>query len=163
MAITLKKKPELDLHGTRWVHFKLDKETGRLAPHPVEEEADLSLLVASIMNPLYQSHLALIQRHIARIDMAAGVGTREFDPAALGEVAYDEQGRLLVVLASEQLIKDWKGVQEEEEPGVPAEYTPVRCQVLLNEYPELYLFAIQTGNDIAARIELRAQETVGKS
>lgn len=163
MAITLKKKPELDLHGTRWVHFKLDPVSGRLAPHPVEEDADLSLLVASIMNPLYQSHLALIQRHIARIDMAAGVGTRDFDPAALGEVAYDEQGRLLVVLATEQLIKDWKGVQEAEEPGVPAEYTPGRCKVLLDDHPELYLFAIQTGNDIAARIELRTQETVGKS
>jgi hypothetical protein len=163
MAITLKKKPELDLHGTRWVHFKLAKEGGRLAPHAVEEGSDLSLLVASIMNPLYQSHLALIQRHIARIDMAAGVGTREFDPAALGEVAYDEQGRLLVVLATEQLIKDWKGVQEAEEPGVPAEYTPARCKVLLDDHPELYLYAIQAGNDIAARIEQRAQETAGKS
>lgn len=163
MAITLKKKPELDLHGTRWVHFKLDKETGRLAPHAVEEGADLSLLVASIMNPLYQSHLALIQRHIARIDQDAGVGTQQFDPAALGEVAYDEQGRLLVALATEQLIKDWKGVQEAEEPGIPAEYTPARCKVLLDDHPELYLFAIQTGNDIAIRVKQRTEETVGKS
>ena len=31
MAITLKKKPEIDLYGTRWLHLKLD-EQGHLSP-----------------------------------------------------------------------------------------------------------------------------------
>ncbi|MFF6500392.1 hypothetical protein ACET33_18740 [Pseudomonas aeruginosa] len=38
MAITLKKKPEIDLYGTRWLHLKLD-EQGHLSPCDVEAGA----------------------------------------------------------------------------------------------------------------------------
>ncbi|WP_446934221.1 hypothetical protein [Pseudomonas aeruginosa] len=79
MAITLKKKPEIDLYGTRWLHLKLD-EQGHLSPCDVEAEADLSLLVGSTGDPLFQSHHAMINRHMQAIDAQAGVGTSQFSP-----------------------------------------------------------------------------------
>lgn len=162
MAITLKKKPELDLHGTRWVHFKLDEEGGHLLPIDIEEGSDLSLLVGSTANPLFKSHHALINRHMTSIDAQARVGTREFDPIALEEVKFDSMDDMLKGLVAKHLIQDWKGVQEEEDPGVPAPYTAERGITLLGQYPELYWFSLKTGTDIALRAEARAEETSGK-
>lgn len=163
MAITLKKKPELDLDGTRWVHFKLDDSGEHLLPNQSEEGADLSLLVGSTANPLFRSHHALIQRHMSAIDAQARVGTKEFSPLALDPLKFDSMDDMLVGLVSKHLVKDWKGVQEEAEKGVPAPYTQERGQVLLRQYPELYWFVLQTGADIAHRIKEKTQETVGKS
>jgi hypothetical protein len=161
--ITLKKKPELDLDGTRWVHFKLEKGSKHLKQVAVEEGADLSLLVGSTASPLFTSHHALIQRHMDRIDRQAQVGTKAFDPLALGSVVFDSIDDMLIRLVCSQLIQDWKGVQEEAEPGVPAEYTAARGEVLLNEYPELYWIALRTGTDVANRAEAQVKETAGKS
>lgn len=163
MAITLKKKPELDLHGTRWVHFKLDEEGSHLLPIDMEEGSDLSLLVGSTANPLFKSHHALINRHMTSIDAQARVGTREFDPIALEEVKFDSMDDMLKGLVAKHLIQDWRGVQEEEEPGVPAPYNAERGISLLGQYPELYWFSLKTGTDIALRAEARAEETSGKS
>lgn len=163
MAITLKKKPELDLNGTRWVHFKLDEDGEHLLPVDLEEGADLSLLVGSTASPLFKSHHALINRHMASIDAQARVGTREFDPIALEEVKFDSMDDMLIGLVAKHLIRDWKGVQEEEEKGIPAPYTPERGVVLLRQYPELYWLSLKTGTDIALRAEARAEETSGKS
>ncbi|HHT4399906.1 TPA: hypothetical protein ACTY0H_006719, partial [Pseudomonas aeruginosa] len=85
MAITLKKKPEIDLYGTRWLHLKLD-EQGHLSPCDVEAGADLSLLVGSTGDPLFQSHHAMINRHMQAIDAQAGVGTSQFSPLTLADV-----------------------------------------------------------------------------
>lgn len=163
MAITLKKKPELDLNGTRWVHFKLDEDGEHLLPVDLEEGSDLSLLVGSTANPLFRSHHALIQRHMASIDAQTRVGSRDFDPAVLEPVKFDSMDEMLIGLVAKNLIQGWKGVQEEEEKGVPAEYTPERGRVLLGQYPELYWFALKVGTDIATRAAERTQETVGKS
>ncbi len=163
MAITLKKKPELDLNGTRWVHFKLDEEGEHLVPSEMEEGSDLSLLVGSTAAPLFRSHHALIQRHMASIDAQARVGTRDFNPVVLEPVKFDSMDDMLVGLVAKHLIQDWKGVQEEAEKGVPAEYTPERGRILLGQYPELYWLSLKIGTDIALRAEARAEETSGKS
>ncbi|MGA4816952.1 hypothetical protein ACPA9J_27660 [Pseudomonas aeruginosa] len=92
MAITLKKKPEIDLYGTRWLHLKLD-EQGHLSPCDVEAEADLSLLVGSTGDPLFQSHHAMINRHMQAIDAQAGVGTSQFQPPDSGRCAVRQYRR----------------------------------------------------------------------
>ncbi|MGK8345406.1 hypothetical protein ACRS2Z_28340 [Pseudomonas aeruginosa] len=162
MAITLKKKPEIDLYGTRWLHLKLD-EQGHLSPCDVEAEADLSLLVGSTGDPLFQSHHAMINRHMQAIDAQAGVGTSQFSPLTLADVQFDNIDNLLIGLVARHIIKDWKGVQDEAAPGVPADYTPERGQALMRQHPDAYWLALKTGTDIAVRADLRTQETVGKS
>lgn len=146
MGLTIAKKPELDLNGERWV---------QIAP-------GAELLIGSIANPIYKSHQALVRRHLAAINQQTGIGTDEFTIAALPDAACETDDDLFIDLASRHLIKDWKGIDEEASPGVPAPYTPERCRALIEQMPEVYFLALRTAVDIAKRVEQRAAETAEK-
>lgn len=146
MGITIAKKPELDIDGTRWVE---------IAP-------GAKILVGSTAAPLYKSHYALIQRHLASIDMQTRVGTVEFSIAAAAPVVFEQEDEMLIDLVAKHLIKDWEGIDEADSPGVPAPYTPELCKALIRQLPKVYFLAIQTGSDIARRIEEKAQATAEK-
>ena len=147
MGITITKKPELDIDGTRWVE---------IAP-------GAKILVGSTAGPIYKSHYALIQRHLGAIDAQARVGTKEFGAQCLAEVVFEDESELLIDLVSKHLIKDWEGVDEADHPGIPAPFSSALCKSLIYQMPEVYFKAIQTGRDIALRAEDQAQETAGKS
>ncbi|HCV41043.1 MAG TPA: hypothetical protein DGQ94_20475 [Pseudomonas sp.] len=146
MAFTIAKKPELDINGERWVEF---------AP-------GAQILVGSIANPIYKSHQALINRHLAAINQQAGIGTAEFSLGAIPDVELETDDDLFVELAAKHLIKDWKGVDVEEKPGEQAPYTPKLCIALINQMPAVYFLALRTATDIARRIEEKAQATAEK-
>ncbi len=146
MAFTIAKKPELDVNGERWVEFAPGAE----------------ILVGSIANPLYKSHQALINRHLAAINQQAGIGTAEFSLGAIPDVELETDDDLFVELAAKHLIRDWKGVDVEEKPGEPAPYTPELCVALINQMPGVYFLALRTATDIARRIEEKAQATAEK-
>jgi hypothetical protein len=146
MAFTIAKKPELDTNGTRWVEFAKGAK----------------ILVGSIADPIYKSHQSLIKRHLAAIDQQVKVGTAAFNVAEipLEEIEIDDD--LYTDLAARHLIKDWEGVDEAGNPGVPAPYTPELCKQLIKQMPSVYFLAVQTGLDIARRIEEKAQATAKK-
>lgn len=146
MGLTIAKKPELDVNGERWV---------QIAP-------GAEILVGSIANPIYKSHQALVRRHLAAINQQAGIGTDDFTIAALPESASETDDDLFIDLASRHLIKDWKGIDEEANPGVPAPYTPERCRALIEQMPEVYFLALRTAVDIAKRVEQQAADTAEK-
>jgi hypothetical protein len=146
MGITIAKKPELDIDGTRWVE---------IAP-------GAKILVGSTASPLYKSHYALIQRHLVSIDMQARVGTKDFSVADAESVVFEQEDDMLVDLVSKHLIKGWEGIDEADSPGVPAPYSPELCKALIRQMPEVYFLAIRTGSDIARRIEEKAQATAEK-
>ncbi len=70
MGITIAKKPELDINGERWVHFKVGSDG--LAVKCDKGPDTASILVASIANPIYKSHQAVIRRHLAALNQQAG-------------------------------------------------------------------------------------------
>lgn len=146
MAFTIAKKPELDVNGQRWVEFAPGAE----------------ILVGSIASPLYKSHQALINRHLALINQQAGVGTAEFSLGAIPDVELETDDDLFIELAAKHLIKDWKGVDVEEKPGEPATYTPELCIQLIKQMNSVYFLALRTANDIARRVEANAQATAEK-
>ncbi|ANY87651.1 MULTISPECIES: hypothetical protein [Pseudomonas] len=146
MAFTIAKKPELDISGERWVEF---------AP-------GAQILVGSIANPLYKSHQALINRHLAAINQQARVGTAEFSLSEIPDVELETDDDLFVELAAKHLIKDWKGVDVEEKPGEPAPYSAELCIALINQMPSVYFLALRTATDIARRVEEKAAATAEK-
>jgi len=146
MGITIAKRPELDLNGQRWVEFAPGAE----------------ILVGSIASPIYKSHQALINRHLALINQQARVGTAEFSLADIPDVELETDDDLFIELAAKHLIKDWKGVDVEERPGEPAPYTPELCIQLLKQMNSVYFLALRTGTDIARRVEEKAAATVEK-
>ncbi|RAS34010.1 MULTISPECIES: hypothetical protein [unclassified Pseudomonas] len=146
MGITIAKKPELDINGERWVEFAPGAE----------------ILVGSIANPLYKSHQALINRHLALINQQARVGTPEFSLSDIPDVELETDDDLFIELAAKHLIKGWKGVDIEENPGEPAPYSPELCVQLIKQMNSVYFLALRTGNDIARRIEEKTQATVEK-
>lgn len=146
MAFTIAKKPELDINGQRWVEFAPGAE----------------ILVGSIASPLYKSHQALINRHLALINQQAGVGTAEFSLGAIPDVELETDDDLFIELAAKHLIKDWKGVDVEEKPGEPAAYTPELCIQLIKQMNSVYFLALRTATDIARRVEANAQATAEK-
>ncbi|CAM3893730.1 hypothetical protein CCOS865_02231 [Pseudomonas reidholzensis] len=146
MAFTIAKKPELDINGERWVEFAPGAE----------------ILVASIANPIYKSHQALINRHLASINQQAGVGTAEFSVGAIPDVQLETDDDLFVELAAKHLIKDWRGVDVEENPGQPAPYSPELCVALINQMASVYFLALRTATDIARRVEEKAKATAEK-
>ncbi|BBR53525.1 hypothetical protein [Pseudomonas putida] len=146
MAFTIAKKPELDINGERWVEFAPGAE----------------ILVGSIANPLYKSHQALINRHLAAINQQARVGTAEFNLADIPNVELETDDDLFVELAAKHLIKDWKGVDVEEKPGEPAPYSAELCIALINQMPSVYFLALRTATDIASRVEEKAAATAEK-
>jgi len=146
MGITIAKKPELDLNGQRWVEFAPGAE----------------ILVGSIASPIYKSHQALINRHLALINQQARVGTSEFSLADIPDVELETDDDLFIELAAKHLIKDWKGVDVEERPGEPAPYTPELCIQLIKQMNSVYFLALRTGTDIARRVEEKAAATVEK-
>ncbi|NQD74119.1 hypothetical protein [Pseudomonas sp. CM27] len=146
MGITIAKKPELDLNGQRWVKFAPGAE----------------ILVGSIASPIYKSHQALINRHLALINQQARVGTAEFNLSEIPDVELETDDDLFIELAAKHLIKDWKGVDVEERPGEPAPYTPELCIQLIKQMNSVYFLALRTGTDIARRVEEKAAATVEK-
>ncbi|WP_236183416.1 hypothetical protein [Pseudomonas juntendi] len=146
MGITIARKPELDLNGQRWVEFAPGAE----------------ILVGSIASPIYKSHQALINRHLALINQQARVGTAEFSLADIPDVELETDDDLFIELAAKHLIKDWKGVDVEERPGEPAPYTPELCIQLIKQMNSVYFLALRTGTDIARRVEEKAAATVEK-
>ncbi|WP_448196607.1 hypothetical protein [Pseudomonas putida] len=146
MGITIAKKPELDINGQRWVEFAPGAE----------------ILVGSIANPLYKSHQALINRHLAAINQQAGIGTSGFSLAAIPDVELETDDDLFIELAAKHLIKDWKGVDVEEKPGVPAPYSPELCVQLIKQMNSVFFLALRTATNIAVRAEEKAQETAKK-
>ena len=146
MGITIAKKPELDISGERWVEF---------AP-------GAQILVGSIANPIYKSHQALINRHLAAINQQARVGTAEFSLSDIPDVELETDDDLFVELAAKHLIKDWKGVDVEEKPGEPATYSAELCIALINQMPSVYFLALRTATDIARRVEEKAAATAEK-
>lgn len=146
MGLTIAKKPELDVNGERWV---------QIAP-------GAEILVGSIANPIYKSHQALVRRHLAAVNQQAGIGTDEFTIAALPDAVSETDDDLFIELASRHLIKDWKGIDEEANPGVPAPYTSERCRALIEQMPEVYFVALRTAVDIAKRVEQQAADTAEK-
>lgn len=146
MAFTIAKKPELDVNGQRWVEF---------AP-------GAKILVGSIANPIYKSHQALIRRHLATINQQAGVGTEGFSVALMPPVEFETDDDLFIDLAARHLIKDWEGVDVEEQPGVPVPYTPELGKALINQQSSVYFLALQTALDIARRVEEKAADTAEK-
>ncbi|HDS1744201.1 hypothetical protein [Pseudomonas sp. M2] len=146
MGITIAKKPELDINGQRWVEFAPGAE----------------ILVGSIANPLYKSHQALINRHLALINQQARVGTAEFSLSDIPDVELETDDDLFIELAAKHLIKDWRGVDIEEKPGEPAPYSPELCVQLIKQMNSVYFLALRTGNDIARRVEEKTQSTVEK-
>ncbi|ATR82788.1 hypothetical protein CS390_09570 [Pseudomonas sp. HLS-6] len=146
MGITIANKPELDINGTRWVE---------IAP-------GAKILVGSTASPLYKSNYALIQRHLASIDMQTRVGTKDFSIADAAPVVFEQEDEMLVDLVSTHLIKAWEGIDEVDNPGVPAPYSPALCKALIRQMPNVYFLAIKTGSDIARRIEEKAQVTAEK-
>ena len=146
MGITIATKPELDINGQRWVEFAPGAE----------------ILVSSIANPIYRSHQALVNRHLAAINQQAGVGTADFSIGAIPDVQLETDDELFVELAAKHLIKDWKGVDVEEKPGEPAPYSPELCVALINQMPSMYFLALRTATDIARRVEEKAKATAEK-
>ncbi len=146
MAITIAKKPELDINGQRWVEIAPGAE----------------LLVGSIAAPLYRSHLAVLNRHMGAINSQCGVGTTEFSIANLPEVEFENSDDLYFDLVSTHLVKDWKGIDVAESPGVPAPYSPALCKELFEQMPSAYFAALKAGHDIAKRIEEKAAATAEK-
>lgn len=146
MGITIAKKPELDISGQRWVEFAPDAE----------------ILVGSIANPIYKSHQALINRHLALINQQAGIGTAEFSLSTIPDVELETDDDLFIELAAKHLIKDWKGVDIEERPGEPAPYSPELCAQLIKQMNSVYFLALRTGTDIARRVEEQAAATAEK-
>lgn len=146
MAFTIAKKPELDLNGQRWVEFAPGAE----------------ILVGSIANPLYKSHQALINRHLALINQQARVGTAEFSLSDIPDVELETDDDLFIELAAKHLIKDWRGVDVEENPGEPAPYSPDLCIQLIKQMNSVYFLALRTATDIARRIEEKAKVTAEK-
>lgn len=146
MGITIAKKPELDINGQRWVEFAPGAE----------------ILVSSIANPIYRSHQALVNRHLAAINQQAGIGTADFSIGAIPDVQLETDDELFVELAAKHLIKDWKGVDVEEKPGEPAPYSPELCVALINQMPSMYFLALRTATDIARRVEEKAKATAEK-
>lgn len=146
MGITIAKKPELDLNGQRWVEFAPGAE----------------ILVGSIASPIYKSHQALINRHLALINQQARVGTSDFSLSDIPDVELETDDDLFIELAAKHLIKDWKGVDVEERPGEPAPYTPELCIQLIKQMNSVYFLALRTGTDIARRVEEKAAATVEK-
>lgn len=146
MGITIAKKPELDINGQRWVEFATGAE----------------ILVSSIANPIYRSHQALVNRHLAAINQQAGVGTADFSIGAIPDVQLETDDELFVELAAKHLIKDWKGVDVEEKPGEPAPYSHELCVALINQMPSMYFLALRTATDIARRVEEKAKATAEK-
>lgn len=146
MGITIAKKPELDINGQRWVEFAPGAE----------------ILVSSIANPIYRSHQALVNRHLAAINQQTGVGTADFSIGAIPDVQLETDDELFVELAAKHLINDWKGVDVEEKPGEPAPYSPELCVALINQMPSMYFLALRTATDIARRVEEKAKATAEK-
>lgn len=146
MGITIAKKPELDINGQRWVEFAPGAE----------------ILVSSIANPIYRSHQALVNRHLAAINQQTGVGTADFSIGAIPDVQLETDDELFVELAAKHLIKDWKGVDVEEKPGELAPYSPELCVALINQMPSMYFLALRTATDIARRVEEKAKATAEK-
>lgn len=146
MGITIAKKPELDINGERWVEFAPGAE----------------ILVGSIASPLYKSHQALINRHLAAINQQARVGTAEFSLSGIPNVELETDDDLFVELAAKHLIKDWKGVDVEEKPGEPVPYSAELCIALINQMPSVYFLALRTATDIARRVEEKAAATAEK-
>lgn len=146
MGFTIARKPELDLHGQRWVEF---------AP-------GAKILVGSAADPVYRSHRALVNRHLAAVDSQAGVGTKQFSVAQIPQVEIEVDDELYMDLVAHHLIKDWQGVDVAERPGEPAQYTPELGKALIEQMPSVYFLALRTGVDIANRVEERIKESVGK-
>lgn len=160
MGITIAKKPELDINGERWVHFKEGPGGSVIKCEPSDEAA--AILVGSIANPLYKSHQALIRRHLAAINQQTGVGTIEFNVSTIPEVEFESDDDMFVDLAARHLIKDWKGVDVEDRPGEPAKYTPELCKALIGQMEGVYFLALRTAADIARRVEEQAAATAEK-
>lgn len=160
MGITIAKKPELDINGQRWVHFKVGP--GGLAVKCEQGPDTAAILVASIANPIYKSHQAVIRRHVAALNHQAGVGTAGFTIDSIPDVELETDDDLFIDLATKHLIKDWKGIDVEERPGEAAAYTPELCKSLIEQMPSIYFLALRTGLDIAKRIEEQAQATAEK-
>lgn len=146
MGITIAKKPELDINGQRWVEFAPGAE----------------ILVGSLANPLYKSHQALINRHLALINQQARAGTAEFSLADIPDVQLETDEDLFIELAARHLIKDWKGVDVEEKPGEPVPYSPELCIKLIKQMNSVYFLALRTAGDIARRVEEKAAATAEK-
>ncbi|MFG0550827.1 hypothetical protein [Pseudomonas sp. yb_9] len=160
MGITIAKKPELDINGERWVHFKVGPDG--LAVKCDKGPDTAAILVASIANPIYKSHQAVIRRHLAALNQQAGVGTAGFTVDSIPDVELETDYDLFIDLAAKHLIKDWQGIDVEERPGEPAKYTPQLCKALIEQLPSVYFLALRTALDIAKRIEEQAQATAEK-
>lgn len=160
MGITITKKPELDANGERWVSFRKTPLGG--IEQCSKEEADASILVGSTAAPLYKSHYGLIVRHLGAIDAQTRVGTNDFGSDSLPSVVFEQESDLLIDLVAKHLIKDWEGIDETDNPGVPAPYSKELCKSLMYQMPGVYFIAIQVGRDIALRAEEKSEETAGK-
>ncbi|UXH41630.1 hypothetical protein [Pseudomonas promysalinigenes] len=146
MGVTIAKKPELDINGERWVEF---------AP-------GARLLVRSAADPLYRSHLAVLNRHIGLINNQCRVGSQNFSISSLPQVEFENGDDLYFELAAMHLVKNWDGVDVEGSPGSPAPYSTELCKKLFEQMPSAYLAALQAANDIAKRVEEQAKATVEK-
>lgn len=146
MSITIAKKPELDLNGERWVE---------IAP-------GAQLLVGSMGSPLYLSHLAVLNRHAGAINSQYGVGTADFSIAKLPEYELENIDSLYFDLVATHLVKDWKGIDVEDAPGVPAKYSPALCTALFKQMDSAYFAVLKAATDIAKRVERQAADTAEK-
>ena len=137
MALKMSKKAQAK-DGTKWVDF----------------DADTKVLLAGTDNVEYRVALERYNRRIARNDAKFGEGSVG---VVDGEVtALQNHARLL----GHFIVKDWKGVQDEE--GNELEYSPVAAAQLLESNVEFLLFALRGGAVVTAETEEELAETVGK-
>ena len=146
MAFILKKKDVMDTISTRWI----------------EPAPGLRLLIGSTARPGYNSDYRQIQRHLDAAARHLGVGTGDFDILKKTDYDIPDPDMLFIDLACKHLILDWEGVAEAEDPDTQAPYTPERGRLLIEQMPEIYLLALNTGNAIALRQQEQIAESVEK-
>ncbi|MGO2450877.1 hypothetical protein [Pseudomonas taetrolens] len=137
MALKLKKK-EPTQEGAKWVDF----------------DADTKVLLAGTDNIEYRVALERHNRRIQRNDARFGegqVGVVE------GELT-DLQNHAM--LLGNFIVKDWKGVQDEE--GNELKYSPTAAAQLLESNVDFLLFTLRGGAAVTAEKEEELAETVKK-
>ena len=137
MALKLKKK-EPTQDGEKWVDF----------------DADTKVLLAGTDNVEYRVALERHNRRIQRNDARFGegqVGVVE------GELT-DLQNHAM--LLGNFIVKDWKGVQDEE--GNELKYSPTAAAQLLESNVDFLLFTLRGGAAVTAEKEEELAETVKK-
>lgn len=137
MALKMSNKAEVSA-GTKWVDF--DSET--------------QVLLAGTDNIEYRVALERYNRRVQRNDAKFGEGSVG---VVDGEVT-DLQNHAM--LLGHFIVKDWKGVQDEE--GNELKYSAAAATQLLESNVEFLLFALRGGAVVATEAEEELAETVGK-